>query len=104
VLELDKFEWSEPEGKIIPSIDRALERAEKQIRAILGVGGVYTQEATEASGLSKQMDFAIEEERVRSFGHILTDFLQDLYQIVAIAAGYGPSTSDSTPAALSDYS
>ncbi|MBW4483011.1 MAG: hypothetical protein KME14_10745 [Tildeniella torsiva UHER 1998/13D] len=85
VLRVDKFEWSEPEGKIIEHIDKALTQAEKQIRAILGTGGAYAQEPIEASGVSKQMDFEIEDDRLESYGSILTDTLQDVYQLVAIA-------------------
>ncbi|MBD1918360.1 MULTISPECIES: hypothetical protein [Cyanophyceae] len=85
VLQVDKFEWSEPKGDIILHIDKALESAEKQIRAILGTGGAYTQEPIEASGISKEMDFEIEDARLESYGHILTDCLQDIYQLVAKA-------------------
>lgn len=87
VLELDRFEWAEPEGKIIPSINSSLEQAEKQIRTLLGTGGAYVQEAVEASGVSKAMDFVIEDERLKAYGHLLTDCLQDLYQLVSKAEG-----------------
>jgi hypothetical protein len=85
ILKVDKFEWSEPKGDIIVHIDKALESAEKQIRSILGTGGAYAQEPIEASGVSKQMDFAIEDDRLESYGSILTDCLQDVYQLVAKA-------------------
>ncbi|MBE9110295.1 hypothetical protein IQ273_12820 [Nodosilinea sp. LEGE 07298] len=92
VLQVDKFEWSEPKGDILVHVDKALTQAEKQIRAILGVGGAYVQEAIEASGVSKEMDFQIENDRLKSYGHILTDALQDTYQLVERAEGNSGST------------
>ncbi|MBD2256665.1 hypothetical protein [Pseudanabaena sp. FACHB-2040] len=96
VLELDKFEWAEPRGDIVIHIDKALERAEKQIRTILGVGGAYVQESKVESGAAKEMDFEIEDQRLKSYGHILTDALQDIYQLVAKAQG-----QDGSPLAVS---
>jgi hypothetical protein len=89
VLELDSFTWNEPTGAILDKVTQALEQATKDIRSILAVGGAYIQEpAAEISGKSKEMDFETEENRLESYGHIICDGLQDIYQLVAIAQGY----------------
>jgi hypothetical protein len=92
ILKVDKFEWTEPEGKVLPSIELALENCKKDIRSILGAGGAYTQEVTEASGRSKEMDFVLENSRLESYGSILTDCLQDVYQLVERAQGNNSET------------
>jgi hypothetical protein len=94
VLELDSFSWNEPKGEILKQVQAALEQASKDIKSILSIGGAYVQDggATAASGVSKQMDFEIEENRLEAYGHIITDALQDIYQIVAIAMGQQPDS------------
>lgn len=88
VLEVDSFSWNEPTGAILTQVQSSLEQATKDIRNILAVGGAYIQEAVEASGTSKQMDFETEESRLASFGHFISDALQDIYQLVAYSMGY----------------
>jgi hypothetical protein len=102
VLSVDDFQWREPKGDIVQWINSTLADSEKRIRQILALGGAYTQEATDASGLSKQMDFSIEESRLRSYGHVITDALQDIYQWVAFTAGESPE--EITVSGLDDFS
>lgn len=91
VLELDKFEWSEPKGDIIPHIHGSLEKSEQQIRAICGVSAPSV-EPTEESGISKKMDFVIEDNRLRSYGHLIRDALEAAYTLVARSVGYSAPT------------
>jgi len=91
VQELDAFEWNEPQGHIITHISATLEETKKAIRAIVSVGGAYVQEgAVEASGVSKQMDFEIEENRLEAFGHRVTGALNTAYALIARASGRIP--------------
>ena len=90
VVEADNFSWSEPTGAIIEPLTITLEKAKKEIRALLAIGGAAYSEGesvSEASGESKKMDFVNEDERLQSYGHIFTDALQDIYQLVAKATG-----------------
>ncbi len=94
VLEVDSFTWNEPTGAIIEPLNLTLEQAEKQIRTLLAVGGAFVQEAaTQVSGASKEMDFSIEDTRLAAYGGIVTDSLQDIYQLVATAQGYSTDLS-----------
>ncbi|MDZ7922526.1 MAG: hypothetical protein U5M23_00385 [Marinagarivorans sp.] len=93
VPEADNFAWSEPTGAIIEPLTITLEKAASEIRNVLSMGGAaYASTASaapiEASGLSKEMDFVNEDERLKSYGHIFTDALQDIYQLVAKAKGF----------------
>lgn len=94
VLELDSFTWNEPTGAILDQVRQSLEQAAKDIKSILAIGGAYVQDggATAASGESKKMDFEIEENRLEAYGHVVTDALQDVYQLVAIAIGQSPDS------------
>ncbi|WP_104901249.1 hypothetical protein [Nostoc sp. 'Peltigera membranacea cyanobiont' N6] len=88
VLELEKFEWSEPHGYMIEHMANSLQSIETQVRDLIAAGGVSSGNAALAqSGVSKQMDFAKQESMLRSYGEIIIDFYQDLLQLVAKAAG-----------------
>lgn len=95
VLELDKFEWSEPSGTIIEPMTKTLNETKKEIRTILALGGAYTQQedgSNVASGVSKQMDYANEDERLASYGAVLIDALNDIYKLVGIGSSNEPPT------------
>ncbi|MFS0515137.1 hypothetical protein ACEYW6_10490 [Nostoc sp. UIC 10607] len=88
VLELDKFEWSEPHGYMIEHMSKSLQSIETQVRDLVAAGGVSSSNAAlSQSGISKQMDFVKQEAMLKSYGEIITDFYQDLLQLVAKAAG-----------------
>lgn len=91
VIELDAFEWNEPSGLIIEPISKTLEEATRQIRTILGTGGAYVQGVIEASGVSKAMDFVIEDDRLEAYGHIVSKALTTIYRLVAVAGGHPPT-------------
>ncbi len=88
VIELEKFEWSEPHGYMIEHMAKSLEAIETQVRDLVAAGGVSSSNTALAqSGVSKQMDFIKQESMLKSYGEIITDFYQDLLQLVAKAAG-----------------
>lgn len=87
VLELEKFEWSEPQGTIITHLDGSLQRIDQQIKDLVSLGTISADKgAVQQSGLSKSFDFLNEEDALKAYGHIITDTLQDLYQLIAKAA------------------
>lgn len=103
VLKLDSFAWNEPTGAILDKVTQAIAEAAKDIRSILAVGGAYISEGvSEASGVSKAMDFETEDSRLVALGHIVADGLQDIYQLVAIAKGV-PSWADIAVSGLDDF-
>ncbi|MEH1803231.1 MAG: hypothetical protein V7L13_29525 [Nostoc sp.] len=88
VVEVEKFEWSEPHGYMIEHISNSLQAIENQVRDLISAGGVSSSNgAVTQSGVSKQMDFAKQESMLRAYGEIIIDFYQDLLQLVAKAAG-----------------
>lgn len=87
VLELEKFEWSEPQGTIITHLDTSLEKINQQIKDLVSLGNISAEKgALQQSGLSKSFDFLNESEALESYGHAITDILQDTYQMLARAA------------------
>ncbi|MBD2060500.1 hypothetical protein H6F88_31660 [Oculatella sp. FACHB-28] len=90
VLELEKFEWSEPQGTIITHLDTSLEKINQQIKDLVSLGNISADKgAIQQSGLSKSFDFLNEAEALEFYGHAITDILQDLFQIFAKAANVG---------------
>ncbi|MGV0103981.1 Portal protein [Nostoc sp. DSM 114160] len=88
VIELEKFEWSEPHGYMIEHMAKSLEAIATQVRDLVAAGGVSSSNAAlSQSGISKQMDFVKQETMLKSYGEIITDFYQDLLQLVAKAQG-----------------
>ncbi|NEU81488.1 hypothetical protein [Nostoc sp. UIC 10630] len=88
VIELEKFEWSEPHGYMIEHMSNSLQSIETQVRDLVAAGGVSSGNAALAqSGVSKQMDFAKQESMLRSYGEIIIDAYQDILQLVAKAQG-----------------
>lgn len=88
VIEVEKFEWSEPHGYMIEHMANSLAAIENQVRDLVASGGVSSSNAAlSQSGISKQMDFVKQEAMLKSHGEIIIDFYQDLLQLVAKAAG-----------------
>lgn len=103
IVKLEKFEWVEPKGDTVKSLNDSLEEPRRQIRNILALGGAYLQEGVvEASGVSKMMDFEVEESRLRSYGHVITDAIQTLYKWVAVY--YGTSYESLSVSGLDNFS
>ncbi|MEA5625307.1 hypothetical protein [Nostoc sp. UHCC 0251] len=88
VIELEKFEWSEPHGYMIQHMADSLLAIESQVRDLVASGGVSSSNAAlSQSGVSKQMDFVKQEAMLKSYGEIIIDAYQDLLQLVAQAQG-----------------
>lgn len=93
VLELDKFEWSEPRGHVIPMQMDSLKQIENQVKTLLSQGGVSAElGAVAQSGMSKQMDFAKEETLLRFYGQVICNAYQKVLKLVAKSVGF-PSES-----------
>ena len=82
VIEVEKFEWSEPHGYMIEHMSNSLQAIESQVRDLVASGGVSSSNAALVqSGVSKQMDFIKQESMLRSYGEIIIDAYQDLLQL-----------------------
>jgi hypothetical protein len=102
VIQVDDFKMIEPSGATVAALNSSLEEPRKQIRSILSLGGAYIENGVvEASGVSKEMDFEIEESRLRSYGSVLADSIQVLYRWVARFQGVAQDVSVS---GLDDFS
>ena len=88
VLNLEKFEWSEPQGHIIPHMIDTLRQIESQIRDLVGLGGLSAEKGiVQQSGESKKLDLYKQEAALRAYGELLINAYQDLLQLVAKSAG-----------------
>ncbi|AFY48995.1 hypothetical protein Nos7524_3195 [Nostoc sp. PCC 7524] len=84
VLELDKFEWSEPQGHILTHLRDTLNQIENQVRDMVALGGVSAEKGViQQSGVSKRVDFYHQENVLKQYGRVLTDAYQDLLQLIA---------------------
>ncbi|MBD2168053.1 hypothetical protein H6G04_27080 [Calothrix membranacea FACHB-236] len=94
VLELEKFEWSEPTGTIINQMRESLTQIENQVKDLIAIGGVSSeQSAVQQSGVSKKMDFYDQEAILRAYGAIICDVYQDTLQLVARSQGLNDQIS-----------
>jgi hypothetical protein len=88
IPELEKFEWSEPQGTILDKLAAAIERCEVQVRQIVALTGASAEpDALQQSGVSKELDYFMGAESLKAYGHIITDALQDTYQLIADMRG-----------------
>ncbi|ANV88486.1 hypothetical protein [Picosynechococcus sp. PCC 7117] len=88
VLELEKFDWSEPHGYILPHLMDSLSQIEDQVKDLVSQGGFSSNKGAIAqSGESKQMDFYKEESILRAHGELLIKAYEQLLHLVARALG-----------------
>lgn len=88
VLELEKFEWSEPQGHILAHLRESLSQIETQVKDLVSLGGISASlGAVQQSGVSKKLDFYNQETVLKSYGQILVDAYQDLLQLVVKSQG-----------------
>lgn len=84
VIEVEKFEWSEPQGHIIPHLMDALKQIENQVKTLISQGGASVElGAVAQSGESKRMDFSKEETLLRYYGQLLCTAYQKVLKLVA---------------------
>ncbi len=83
----DKFGWTEPEGKVYQLAAENLERLKGEIYRVcyLAQMGGPIVGAQQTSGLSKQRDFSVTQEVLRSFGDCMKDHLRRVLQAVSDA-------------------
>ncbi|WP_414579100.1 hypothetical protein [Anabaena sp. CCY 9402-a] len=88
VLELEKFEWNEPQGTIIGHINETLRSIKEEVRELVSLGGgSITQSAVQQSGESKAMDFVKQEAILREYGAMLCQVYQQVLYLVSKSAG-----------------
>jgi len=82
----DSFGWSEPEGKVYRIAAENLERLKDEIYRV----SYLMQQAgdgsgAQRSGLSKQWDFSVTQEILRSYGDAVKDSIRNVLNAVAVA-------------------
>lgn len=93
ILELENFEWSEPQGHILPHQMDALRQIEDQVKTLLSQGGVSAElGAVAQSGESKKMDFSKEETLLRFYGQLLSNIYQKVLKLVSKSVGHPPES------------
>ncbi|MBL8237086.1 MAG: hypothetical protein JNM66_06690 [Bryobacterales bacterium] len=81
----DKFGWAEPEGHVYEIASKNLDRLKEEIYRVcylLAQAGQTSADGRTISGLSKQRDFAITQEVLRSFGDTVKDAMQRVLRAV----------------------
>lgn len=81
----DRFGWTEPEGKVFEIATQNLHRLKDEIYRVcylIGQAGPTVGENRPVSGLSKQRDFAITQEVLRSFGDSVKDVLKRVLKAI----------------------
>lgn len=88
VLELENFNWNEPQGHILPHLMDSLRQIESQVKDLINIGGFSAElGAVSQSGASKEMDFYKQDTILKAYGELITDAYQDFLQLVAKSAG-----------------
>lgn len=84
----DKFGWTEPEGKVFDIAAQNLDRLKDEIYRVCYLmnqaGGREAQNLGQ-SGLSKERDFAVTQEVLRSYGSSVKNFLRQTLELTAKA-------------------
>ena len=87
ILRGDRFDFNESSGSVVSTLGDYLKELKHSIFAIFGLQSATSGEgARDASGLSKKMDFALQEVLLRSYGSFLIDQYQNVLDLVSIAA------------------
>lgn len=91
LLELEKFEWNEPHGYVLPHLMESLRQIEGQIRDLVSQGGFSATEGNvRQSGISKEMDYYKEEAILKMYGEILIESYQNILNIAAKSMNSNP--------------
>lgn len=84
----DRFGWTEPEGKVFTIATENLSRLQEEIYRVcylLSQAGGRLSSRSLQSGISKQRDFAITQEVLRTFGDIVKDTMKRVLRSILIA-------------------
>jgi hypothetical protein len=84
----DRFGWTEPEGKVFTIAAENLARLQEEIYRVcylLSQAGGRLSSAALQSGISKQRDFAITQEVLRTYGDIVKDTMKRVLRSIVAA-------------------
>ncbi|BAU12874.1 hypothetical protein LEP3755_34070 [Leptolyngbya sp. NIES-3755] len=88
ILKAADFKFAELKGDVLNTLTSLLADLEAQVKDTLSLGGMSADKrAIEQSGVSKKLDFALQELVLRSYGSLLLDFYQNVLQAVGKATG-----------------
>lgn len=88
ILRGDRFDFNESSGSVVGTLGNYLEEIRHNIFSLFGLEAATSKQgARDASGISKKMDFALQEVLLRAYGSFLIDQYQSILNLVAIAAG-----------------
>jgi hypothetical protein len=88
ILRGDRFDFNESSGSVVGTLGLYLEEIRHNIFALFGLEAAASHKgARDASGISKKMDFALQEVLLRAYGSFLVDQYQSILGLVSIAAG-----------------
>lgn len=88
ILRGDRFDFNESSGSVVGTLGAYLEEIRHSIFALFGLEAATAKNgARDASGVSKKMDFALQEVLLRAYGSFLIDQYQAILRLVSIAAG-----------------
>ncbi|MBE9178685.1 hypothetical protein IQ268_08945 [Oculatella sp. LEGE 06141] len=83
------FSFSEAQGTSLASVGGVLQEIRDVIQDMIGMARASaTKGAVEQSGISKKLDYVVQELILKSYGSLVCDAYQDLLQLVAIVAGH----------------
>lgn len=78
------FIFAEMQGFAITNLRERQKQIEQQIQDIVSFGGVSAEKgAVQQSGVSKSMDYTNQETVLKQYGQLLTDYYQDVLQLVS---------------------
>lgn len=86
----DRFGWTEPEGKVFTIAAENLSRLQEEIYRVcylLSQAGGRLSSRSLQSGISKQRDFAITQEVLRTYGDIVKDTMKRVLRAIVAARG-----------------
>lgn len=86
----DRFGWTEPEGKVFTIAAENLNRLQEEIYRVcylLSQAGGRLSSRSLQSGISKQRDFAITQEVLRTYGDIVKDTMKRVLRAIVAARG-----------------
>ena len=87
ILRGDRFDFNESRGSVVITLGEYLKELKHSIFTLFGLQSATSSDgARDASGLSKKMDFALQEILLRSYGSFLVDQYQNILKLVSIAA------------------
>ena len=84
----DRFGWTEPEGHVFQIAADNLDRLKDEIYRVcymMSQAGGREARHLGQSGISKQRDFAVTHEVLRSYGHTVKDFLRRVLGLIRLA-------------------